>query len=225
MDPALVARYAWDGRCPSIRAKVLADPSRFQELMPAQYSEMIHALRVRVEEKPVANKYGAVGTPQDNNCWYTLPLASNQKFQFSNGRYPIVVNSICTNGGDMLSYEVYDNHGQKYTHPVQSKHASGGFGCYTYNSHVPPGGIFRCVSQKEYATPLSPPLIDLIKSQSIPRIIKELEGARSELESAKTEIETLKATLESAKTEIETLKAKLAGRTGLATPALAALGK
>jgi hypothetical protein len=166
----------------------------------------------------MADMYGAVGTPQGNNCWYTPPLATNWKFQFSDGCYPIVVNTVHTNGGDTWQYEVYDNHGQKYTHPVQSKYSSGGFGCYSYNSHVPPDGIFRCVSQKEYATPLAPPLIDLIKQQSIPHIIKELEVTKVELETAKVELETAKA-------ELEALKTKLASRTGAATPALAALLK
>jgi len=49
MDPTLVEKYAWDGRCPSIRAQVLANPSRFQELMPAQYAQMIHTVKQQVE--------------------------------------------------------------------------------------------------------------------------------------------------------------------------------
>ncbi len=44
-----MAQYAWDGRCPSIRAQVLANPARFQELMPAQYAAMMDNLRRRTE--------------------------------------------------------------------------------------------------------------------------------------------------------------------------------
>jgi hypothetical protein len=49
MDPILVEKYAWDGRCPSIRAQVLANPSRFQELMPAQYAQMMYTVQQRAK--------------------------------------------------------------------------------------------------------------------------------------------------------------------------------
>lgn len=172
----------------------------------------------------MADNYGAVGTLQLDNCWNAPSMASNWRIHFSEDRYPIVINHILNNSGDVTLMEIYDNHGQKYIHTIQtryptqnyipiiqskyatqnyiqilqSKHAIGGFGCYSSISHVPPDGIFRCICQKEYATPLSPPLIDLIKCQSISRIVKELEATKMEL---------------------ETLKAKLAERTGLATPA------
>jgi hypothetical protein len=36
-----VERYAYDGRCPSIRGQILQNPTRFQELMPEQYAQWV----------------------------------------------------------------------------------------------------------------------------------------------------------------------------------------
>ena len=51
---ALVAEYAWDGRCPSIRAQVLANPSRFEELMPQQYLNMMASITATPPPPPAA---------------------------------------------------------------------------------------------------------------------------------------------------------------------------
>jgi hypothetical protein len=59
MDLTLVEKYAWDGRCPSIRAQVLANPSRFQELMPAQYAEMMHTVKQQRAQEASAAKWRA----------------------------------------------------------------------------------------------------------------------------------------------------------------------
>ena len=137
-------------------------------------------------------------------------------------RYPIMIKDItqtvgsCTNS----TIEVYDNHGQHYSHMVQQRVPGGGFGCTFTTSFIPPDRVFRCVADKTFDKPLAPKLIDLVKTNNIQTCIKAAAAATVDAENMMAERDAYKAELAATKAELaklaaerDTIKAELATRT------------
>jgi hypothetical protein len=122
----------------------------------------------------------------------------------------------CTNS----TIEVYDNHGQHYSHMVQQRVPGGGFGCTFTTSFIPPDRVFRCVADKTFDKPLAPKLIDLVKTNNIQTCIKAAAAATVDAENMMAERDAYKAELAATKAELaklaaerDTIKAELATRT------------
>jgi hypothetical protein len=167
-------------------------------------------------------RYGAEGTFISPGTWRGPQFAAEWRLYFTDeARYPVVTKSLHQTTGSTTSWtiEVYDNHGQHYSHMVQQSTPGAGFGCTFTTSFVPSGGMFRCVADKEFDKPLTPKLIDLVKTNNIQTCIKaaaaatlDAENMMAERDAYKAEVEALKAELAKVAAERDTIKAELATR-------------
>ena len=153
------------------------------------------------------------GTLVSPGYWHGPQLAAEWHLYFTDEtRYPVVTKSLdqtvgsCTNS----TIEVYDNHGQHYSHMVQQRVPGGGFGCTFTTSFIPQDRVFRCVADKTFDKPLAPKLIDLVKANNVQTCIKAVAAATVDAENMMAERDIYKAEAEALKSELDAAKAELA---------------
>lgn len=156
--------------------------------------------------------YGAEGTFISPGTWRGPQFTAEWRLYFTDEtRYPVVTKSLHQSMGSTTSWtiEVYDNHGQHYSHMVKQSVPGSGFGCTFTTSFVPPDRVFRCVADKAFDKPLAPKLIDLVKTNNVQTCINAVAAATVDVENMMTERDIYKAEVEALKAELAATKSEL----------------
>ena len=157
-------------------------------------------------------RYGAEGTFISPGTWRGPGWdATNWRLYFTDEtRYPIMIKDLHQTVGSYTNstIEVYDNHGQHYSHMVQQSTPGGGFGCTFTTSFARQNHVFQCVADKEFGNPLTPKLIDLVKANNIQTCIKAAAAATVDADKMTAELDAAKAELAAMKAEMSEVIAK-----------------